>query len=410
MTTSRVDYASTYFPYKTPTPIQGEPTYKTLKRLKNELRANASSVDTDLGGGDHGFLGLVLTDAEYERVAPGHPFTAPDFPGTLTIPRGTDTVDAMNLREQHKQDIRLYRECREVERALLRHVTTAVESKYIDFLKNEDTDLIEDDISTVLTYLFTNYGKVPTRVVKEKENEVLATPFIPSDPMVAIYRPIEQLRTLADIAGIPYTESQIVDFGIQLIKSTRDFETALGEWNRMTDVDKTWDAFKKHFQDAQATLKDIRGPTMAQAGYQHANHLADEIRSEIRENQHQMVSIMKTFSTQDYENEGQENDNIHTANAVTQLSVQQETLKALMDLQRQLQSLTNEVKGSSKPSKNRFKKTPDDPPYKRDNTEHYCWTHGACNHHSNACSRRAEGHKADATKDTKMGGSKAFCN
>ena len=62
MATTRIDYASTYFPYKTRTPIVGEPTYKALKRLKNELRANASSVDTDLGGGDHGYLGLVLTD------------------------------------------------------------------------------------------------------------------------------------------------------------------------------------------------------------------------------------------------------------------------------------------------------------------------------------------------------------
>ena len=70
MTTGRVDYASTYFPYPTPTPIQGEPTYKALKRLKNELRANASSVDRDLGGGDHGYLGLVLSDEEYARVAP----------------------------------------------------------------------------------------------------------------------------------------------------------------------------------------------------------------------------------------------------------------------------------------------------------------------------------------------------
>ena len=56
--------------------------------------------------------------------------------------------------------------------------------------------------------------------------------FVPSDPMVTIYRPIEQLRTLADIANIPYTESQIVDFGIQLIKNTHDFETALDEWNK----------------------------------------------------------------------------------------------------------------------------------------------------------------------------------
>ena len=58
MTIGAVDYASSYFKYKTPTPIQGTPTNKTLKRLKQELRANASSVESDLGGGDHGYLGL----------------------------------------------------------------------------------------------------------------------------------------------------------------------------------------------------------------------------------------------------------------------------------------------------------------------------------------------------------------
>ena len=50
--------------------------------------------------------------------------------------------------------------------------------------------------------------------------------------MVTIYRPLSILRTLAEIAKIPYTESQIVDFGTQIIKNIRDFETALGEWNR----------------------------------------------------------------------------------------------------------------------------------------------------------------------------------
>ena len=112
MTMTRIDYASSYFTYPTPTPIQGEPTFKSLKRLKNELRANASSVDTDLGGGDHGCLGLILTEAEYERVAPQSAFSAPEFPGELSIPRGTDTVDALNIREKHKRDMGLYRECR----------------------------------------------------------------------------------------------------------------------------------------------------------------------------------------------------------------------------------------------------------------------------------------------------------
>ena len=50
MRNGNIDYATLYFKYKYPTPITGEPTYKSLKRLKTELRANASSVDTALGG------------------------------------------------------------------------------------------------------------------------------------------------------------------------------------------------------------------------------------------------------------------------------------------------------------------------------------------------------------------------
>ena len=134
MTTARIDYAATYFPHSSPTPIRGEPTYKTLKKLKSELRANASSVDSDLGGGDHGYLGLVLTEEEYARVAPNHPFIPPEFPGPLEIPARADMVEAMNLREALKRDTNLYRECREVERALLRHITTAVKPKKNDSL------------------------------------------------------------------------------------------------------------------------------------------------------------------------------------------------------------------------------------------------------------------------------------
>ena len=85
VTPGAVDYVASYFTYKTPTPIVGTPTYKSLKRLKAELRANASSVETNLGGGDHGYLGLVLSTAEYATVS-ATPFTAPTYPATLTIP------------------------------------------------------------------------------------------------------------------------------------------------------------------------------------------------------------------------------------------------------------------------------------------------------------------------------------
>ena len=93
MTLGAVDYVASYFKYKTPTPIQGTPTYKALKRLKAELRANASSVETSLGGGNHGYLGLVLSDAEYENVSPTA-FIAPAFPALLAIPANSTQVTA----------------------------------------------------------------------------------------------------------------------------------------------------------------------------------------------------------------------------------------------------------------------------------------------------------------------------
>ena len=121
MTLGAVDYSASYFKYKTPTPIQGAPTNKTLKQLKQELWENSSSVESDLGGGDHGYLGLVLTDAEYATVT-ATPFVPPTYPATLKISTSTDQVQALNLWEIHKDAKNAYDECKNVEKALQRHV------------------------------------------------------------------------------------------------------------------------------------------------------------------------------------------------------------------------------------------------------------------------------------------------
>ena len=62
MTLGTIDYASSYFKWKTPIPIHKVPTCKVLKQLKVELKVNASLVKTDLGSGNHRYLGLVLMD------------------------------------------------------------------------------------------------------------------------------------------------------------------------------------------------------------------------------------------------------------------------------------------------------------------------------------------------------------
>ena len=62
MSLGTINYSSSYFKCNTPTLIRRVPNYKEIKRLKKELQVNASSIETNLGGGDHVCLGLVPTN------------------------------------------------------------------------------------------------------------------------------------------------------------------------------------------------------------------------------------------------------------------------------------------------------------------------------------------------------------
>ena len=121
-----IDYVLSYFKYKNPTPIQGEPINKSLKRLKLELQANASSVEMDLGGGNHSYLGLVLTDTEYATVPYTQPFLASTYPPILSIPPTSTPIQALELKNEYQENRRIYLECRNVEKALLRHIQDAI--------------------------------------------------------------------------------------------------------------------------------------------------------------------------------------------------------------------------------------------------------------------------------------------
>ena len=122
MALGTIDYASSYFKYKTPMPICSEPTYKSIKRLKLELQANASSVEIDLGGGNHSYLGLILTDTEYALIPNTQPFVAPNYPPLLLIPATSTQIQALELKEQHEERKKLYLEYKNIEKALLRNI------------------------------------------------------------------------------------------------------------------------------------------------------------------------------------------------------------------------------------------------------------------------------------------------
>ncbi len=88
MTSTTVDYRNTVFEHPTLTRIHGEPTFEGIHHLHKELMINAQTVHSDLGGGTHGHLGLVLSPQQYALIR-NAAYTHPQHPGPLVIPLGT---------------------------------------------------------------------------------------------------------------------------------------------------------------------------------------------------------------------------------------------------------------------------------------------------------------------------------
>ena len=77
MLSNTTHYRNLYFEHNNLTRISGEPTFASLHNILLELKANAVSVPSQLGGGAHSFIGIVLFNPTYATLVPMTPFITP---------------------------------------------------------------------------------------------------------------------------------------------------------------------------------------------------------------------------------------------------------------------------------------------------------------------------------------------
>ena len=85
MTISTVTYCETIFEHTDLTKITGVLTYDNLHLLHKEIKANAMAVQSNLGGGQHVYIGLVVRPTDYALLT-NTPFVSQVYTGNLRIP------------------------------------------------------------------------------------------------------------------------------------------------------------------------------------------------------------------------------------------------------------------------------------------------------------------------------------
>jgi hypothetical protein len=139
--------------------VQGEPDYQTIHTTRKFLQANSWAIDTHLGGGTLGHLGLIISYASYAMIAP----TTDACPTLWTIPQAprwppanTTGTASQSSAARHiwEEDVQTYRTCTSVQQALKKQLIIVFEPMYLEILNDNMLGYANISAREMLDHLF----------------------------------------------------------------------------------------------------------------------------------------------------------------------------------------------------------------------------------------------------------------
>ena len=408
-TTSSANYRESHFEFPTLTPIRGEPTADTLILLKNQLKANARSVPSNLGGGNFGHLGLVIPPNRYNLIS-NVPFVRPNHPGPLVIPPGTAQHAAATMRDLHAEQTRVFKEVNAVDQALIQQINQAVEPGFLSALRDRTTNSINVPVFDVLDYLGNTYGNVTEEMLQEREERVSRMSYSLSQPIDLIFNALDDLADYAELSNTPFSERQIIGKAFMILNRTQRFQQPLLSWKRRAHLQQTWTNFKTFFRTAHNELRSVSNFTLeeAQRHQERANLVAEVVQGI----QNALPPTIFDQSAPPASETPAENppqtpapEPTHEQALYTGQTLPTALAQQMQQMQQMQTLLTQMMAHNLNANQNGRNPNPGNRNRRQRTTNKYCWTHGACGHTSNECRARSDGHQAAATFQNRMGGS-----
>jgi hypothetical protein len=402
----------TYFQHKVLTKVHGTPTYETLMTLSTELKANASSVPSTLGGGLYGHLGLILSAERYATLANSVPWINPGNPGPFAPPAGATAAQleaAKDVWRELKYSFDFYQA---TEKALIAQVVDSIDPIYLRALLNRATGQYASGIRDVLLHLFSTHGKITPQQVKAKEIGIYNMVYSIVLPVDTVFNAVDDLVDLADHAGSALTNQQMIDLAYVVLSKEPIFQQDIRLWNRKPPADKTWDNMLEHFRNAQTDLNAL--PTAGELYHQgphHANTVMTMVDMVTQRLQELYPPVEETPVVAPVPSP---QANVAVQSRESSLAVREAALLAQMTEMMALMR-TNNTTNSNRNTRGRGGggRTNNRPTGGRGrggaSPRQYCWSHGYCAHGSTECNHQLPGHQTTATTTNMQGGSTNNC-
>jgi hypothetical protein len=194
MKCSTVEDVLASFPHpKLPT-VEGEPDYQTIHTIRKFLQENARAIDTHLGGGTLGHLGLIVSDAAYSNITPPTDeaptfWVSPNAPGRAPAETDGTAAQLSAARNLWEEDVQTYMTCTSVQQALKKHIIGVFEPMHLEILNDNMVGYANISARDMLDHLFEIYGNI-TAVDLEINFEHMRRPWDPQQPVESLFKQI----------------------------------------------------------------------------------------------------------------------------------------------------------------------------------------------------------------------------
>jgi hypothetical protein len=117
--------------------VQGEPDYQTIHAIRKSLQVNSVAIDTHLGGGTLGHMGLIVSDESYTMIDPATDdgpalWVIPTYPGRDSAKNDGTAAQISAARHIWEEDIKTYRTNTSVQQALKKQIIIVFDPIYLD--------------------------------------------------------------------------------------------------------------------------------------------------------------------------------------------------------------------------------------------------------------------------------------
>ena len=205
-------------------PIRGKPTFTTLTDLRKLLIQNAATIQTTLGGGQHGYSGLVLPPTEYALIS-NVPFIQPTLPPQdPPYPQGATQHQITAIDRVHTDQWRRYNEAVAIEQALKKQLTETIDRLYLNQRLNNVTGILTGPLHATITWLLQHYGRVNYSEVVDEQAVLVKYLVQVHTTLTDFFNKINEHLPRATAAGVSLTEHQVIAMAKQAIKKNSHFQ------------------------------------------------------------------------------------------------------------------------------------------------------------------------------------------